>query len=74
MAEIVMMRFPFRHDAEFAQGFLHEVGIPARVSSDDAGGADPGMAFLSGAVLTVPAADLDRAIATLRDAGLLEEN
>jgi len=35
MAEILLMRFVFRHDAEFAQGYLHDAGIPARVMSDD---------------------------------------
>jgi hypothetical protein len=72
MAEVVLMRFPFRHDAEFAQGYLHEVGIPARVASDDAGGVDLSISFLSGASLFVPAHDVDRAIVTLRVAGVLE--
>ena len=66
------MRFPFRHDAEFAQGYLHDVGIPARVVSDDAGGVDLSISFLAGASLRVPAEDLERAMATLRHAGVLE--
>jgi hypothetical protein len=69
-----MLRFRYRHDAEFAQGYLHEVGIPARVLSDDAGGVDPGMGFLWGAVLTVPARDLDRSAEVLRNAGILGED
>jgi len=73
MAEVVLMRFAFRHDAEFAQGYLHDVGIPARVVSDDAGGLDLSISFLSGASLRVPEADLDRAVKTLRSAGVLEE-
>ena len=72
MAEVVLMRFAFRHDAEFAQGYLHDVGIPARVVSDDAGGLDLSISFLSGAALRVPKADLDRAVETLRNAGVLE--
>ena len=73
MAEVVLMTFAFRHDAEFAQGYLHDVGIPARVVSDDAGGLDLSISFLSGASLRVPEADLDRAVKTLRSAGVLEE-
>lgn len=72
MAEVVIKRFPFRHEAEFAQGYLHHEGIPARVICDDAGGVAPGGLFLDGATLTVPAHDLDRAMETLRDAGVLE--
>ena len=71
MAEVVIKRFPFRHEAEFAQGYLHHEGIPARVICDDAGGLSPGGPFLDGAALTVPSHDLDRAIETLRDAGVL---
>ncbi len=72
MAEVVIMRFPFRHEAEFAQGYLHHDGIPARVICDDAGGVAPGGLFLDGATLTVLAPDLDRAVQTLRDAGVLD--
>ena len=74
MTEVPMLRFRSRFDAELAQGFLHDEGIPARVISDDAGGLDPSMAFLSGAVLTVPARDLERSVDILRDAGLLQED
>ena len=73
MAEVVLMTFAFRHDAEFAQGYLHDVGIPARVVSDDAGGLDLSISFLSGASLRVPEADLDRAVKTLRSSGVLDE-
>lgn len=72
MAEVVIKRFPFRHEAEFAQGYLHHEGIPARVICDDAGGVAPGGLFLDGATLAVPARDLDRAVEVLRDAGVLE--
>ena len=71
MAEVVIMRFNFRHDAEFAQGFLHDARIPARVVCDDAGGVAPG-GFFGSAKLSVPARDLERATETLREAGVLE--
>ena len=73
MAEVVIMRFNFRHDAEFAQGFLHDARIPARVVCDDAGGVAPG-GFFGSAKLSVPARDLDRAMATLSAAGVMEED
>ena len=72
MSEVVIMRFTYRHDAEFARGYLNDAGIPARVVSDDAGGMDLALSFITGTGLRVAAADEDRALKTLRDAGVLE--
>ena len=72
MPEIIA-RFNYRHDAEYAQGFLNDAGIPSSVFVDDAGGAELGMAFSNPARLVVALENRDRARAVLTDAGLLEE-
>lgn len=54
-------RFGYRHEAEYAQGFLLDAGIPSSVFVDDAGGAEMGMAFSNPARLVVAAENGDRA-------------
>ena len=48
MSEVVVARFTYRHQAEFARGFLADAGISARVMSDDAGATHPNLSFLTG--------------------------
>ncbi len=53
--------FPSRLEAELAAELLRELDIPARVSSDDAGGAFPGLQLHQGAFVEVDELDLLRA-------------
>jgi len=70
MTEALLARYGFRHEAEFAQGFLRDAGIPSRVASDDAGGVDLSISFLAGASLFVADVDVERAGEVLKAAGL----
>ena len=70
MEETLLARFGYRHEAEFAQGFLKDAGIPSRVASDDAGGVDLSISFLSGAALFVADVDKEKAEEVLRSAGI----
>lgn len=36
LQDVVLARFQYRHEAEFAAGFLDEAGIPYRLQIDDA--------------------------------------
>lgn len=72
MTEVLVAQFGYRHEAEFAQGFLRDAGIPSRIESDDAGGVDLSISFLSGAALFVAESDRDRAITVLISAGYLD--
>ncbi len=51
----------YRHEAEFAAGFLRDAGIPFRLQIDDAGGADAGVTIARPAVIWVRAEDEDEA-------------
>ena len=53
--------FLYRHEAEFAAGFLRDAGIPFRLQIDDAGGADAGVTIARPAVLWVRAEDAEEA-------------
>jgi len=53
--------FSYRHEAEFAAGFLRTAGIPFRLQVDDAGGADAGVTIGRPAVLWVRAEDVEEA-------------
>ena len=68
----VIAQFPSRQDAEYAQGFLEDAGIPSVLEADDAGGAYTGLSFMRSARLMVNADDAADALDVLRDAGVLE--
>ena len=70
MKEVLVAEFGYRHEAEFAQGFLRDAGIPSRVASDDAGGVDLSISFLSGTALFVADSDRERALQVLESTGL----
>ena len=74
MKEVLIARFSYRHEAEFAQGFLREAQVPSRVESDDAGGVDLSISFLAGASLFVAQVDEERAGEILRSAGYLDQD
>ncbi|HSM08459.1 MAG TPA: DUF2007 domain-containing protein [Gemmatimonadota bacterium] len=64
--------FAHRHEAEYAQGFLEDAGIPSSVFDDDAGGGLLGLEIFRGARLVVPDELAESAQGVLREAGLLE--
>lgn len=57
---VAVGEYAYRHEAEFAAGFLSDAGIPYRLQVDDAGG-DLGLTLGGRAVVWVHAMDLDRA-------------
>lgn len=73
MSEVVIAQFPFLHEAEYAKGFLDDAGIRCWLRPDAAAGGTPYIGGLAGAVLAVAAVDVDRSLAVLRTAGVIEE-
>jgi hypothetical protein len=62
LREVVVGRYGYRHEAEFAAGFLEDAGIPYRLQVDDPG---LGMPLSASAVVWVHAMDEDRALEIL---------
>jgi hypothetical protein len=60
LQEVAVAEFRYRHEAEFAAGFLDDAGIPYRLQIDDAGG-DLGLTLGRPAVVWVRAIDADAA-------------
>ena len=58
-------RFTYRHDGEYARGFLEEAGIASQLIVDDAAGH---LSFANVATLVVRAEDAEAAIEALRSA------
>ena len=58
-------RFTYRHDAEYARGFLEDAGIPSQMLVDDAAGH---IAFSNTAALVVRSEDAEAARKVLVDA------
>jgi hypothetical protein len=65
-------RFSFRHEAEFAKGYLDDAGIESILVVDDAGG-NLGLALENDAGIMVKTEDLARAREVLTEAGVLGE-
>jgi hypothetical protein len=61
LQHVPIAEFQYRHEAELAAGFLSDAGIPFRLQSDDAGGADLGLSMLRPSVLWVRALDVEAA-------------
>lgn len=59
--DVPIAEFLYRHEAEFAAGFLRSAEIPFRLQVDDAGGADAGVTIARPAVLWVRAEDAEEA-------------
>ena len=59
--DVRVAEYLYRHEAEFAAGFLRDAGIPFRLQIDDAGGADAGVTIGRPAVLWVRADDEEEA-------------
>jgi hypothetical protein len=70
LREVAVAEYRYRHEAEFAAGFLEEAGIPYRLQIDDAGGADLGLSMLRPSIIWVRAVDAPIA----RDLLALEED
>lgn len=70
---VIVARFHYRHEADFARQVLEDAEIPAALQLDDAAGMEMGMAFSNPARIRVRAEDAERARDALRGAGLLEE-
>ena len=69
--DYVIATFTYRHDAEYAQGFLKDAEIDSLLLTDDAGGSVPGVGFTRPARLAVRLEDAEAAREVLRDAGVL---
>lgn len=68
MSELVVVgRFSYRHDAEFARGFLVSAGIPAETVVDDAGGH---VVFSNSATLVVREDHASQALEVLEQSGV----
>ena len=59
--DVLIAEYPYRHEAEFAAGFLENAGVPFRLQTDDAGGADSFMTIARPARLWVRADDVEEA-------------
>ena len=58
---VAIAEYLYRHEAEFAAGFLRAARIPFRLQIDDAGGADAGVTIARPAVIWVRAEDEEEA-------------
>ncbi len=64
---VVIARFSYRHDGEFARGFLEDAGIPSHLAVDDAGGH---VTFSNVVTLAVRKEDADEARKVLQAADI----
>lgn len=62
LQDVVVARYQYRHEAEFAAGFLDDAGIPYRLQVDDPG---LGMTISAPATLWVRGMDLQAALEVL---------
>ena len=69
---VVLAYFHYRHEAELAQGYLDESGVPTILQIDDAGGMDVGLSFVNPARLMVDCEYLDRSKAILEAVGVID--
>lgn len=66
-APVTVARFTWRHEAEFAGGYLADAGIPHSVLVDDHGGH---VTMNNSARVLVNSSDVEKAREVLRTAGL----
>ncbi|MDE0806234.1 MAG: hypothetical protein OSA24_01680 [Longimicrobiales bacterium] len=69
---VVLAYFHYRYEAELAQGFLDESGVPTVLLIDDAGGMDVGLSFVNPARLLVGLEYVERSREILEDAGVID--
>ena len=63
--DVPIAEYLYRHEAEFAAGFLEDAGIPFRLQADDAGGAEVGVTISRPARLWVRVEDVEHACEVL---------
>ncbi len=73
MPETRLAHFAHHWEAELAQGYLEDAGVPSRVASDNLAGGHTYMGSVSGASLLVAPEQLVEAHGILVAAGVLEE-
>ncbi len=69
----VVGRFPYRHEAEIAAGYLNDAGIVAAVFADDGGGSEPALGWVRPARLTVRTDQEAEALELLRELGIIPD-
>jgi hypothetical protein len=72
MPESRLAHFDHHWEAELAQGYLEDAGLPSRVASDNLAGGHTYMGSVSGASLLVAPEQLEEARGILVAAGVLE--
>ena len=73
MPESRLAHFDHHWEAELAQGYLEDAGVPSRVASDNLAGGHTYMGGLSGASLFVAPEQLEEARGILLAAGVLDD-
>lgn len=66
---VIVARFYYRHEAEFAKAYLDAADIGSAIFADDAGGAEVALSFSNSVRLLVRAEDADRAREVLATQG-----
>lgn len=72
MPETRLAHFEHHWEAELAQGYLDDAGVPSRLASDNLAGGHTYMGSVSGASLFVAPGQLDEACRVLASAGVLQ--
>lgn len=72
MSEVILAHFRHRWEADLAQGYLEDAGVPSRIVSDGAAGGQPYVGGLAGASVRVSPLEEQRARLVLERAGVLE--
>lgn len=72
MSEVVLAHFRHHWEADLAQGYLEDAGVPSRLVSDGAAGGQPYVGGLAGASVRVSPGDAHRARRVLERAGILD--
>lgn len=71
---VLVARFYYRHEAEFAKAALESAEIESAIFADDAGGMEVPLSFSNSVRLLVRPEDAEDAREILADAGLIDES
>ena len=71
---VVVGRYYYRHEAEFAKAYLEAAGIESAIFADDAGGAEVALSFSNSVRLLVSLVDSERAREILAAEGQLDDS
>jgi hypothetical protein len=58
---VVVARYSYRHEAEFAKSYLDAAGIQSAIFADDAGGVEVALSFSNSVRVLVRPEDAERA-------------